>query len=91
MPYPIRGQNNGRNDLQGGLYLEVDRISSGESISCLFDGIMGMPIKDIEVGDPLFVEERPSHATMESDIHMSAGGNDNSMTGALHTSTYHLE
>jgi len=38
----------------------------------LSDGIAGMPIKYIEVGYSVFVEERTSYTAMESDVRMSA-------------------
>lgn len=51
---------------------------------------MGMAIEDVEVGDPFFAEERPSHAAVKSDVRMPASGNENLNTKDSRTSTYHL-
>jgi len=57
------------------LYLEIDRIASGEPICSLFYGIIGVAVKDIKVGNPLFVEERTSHPAVESNIRTSVSSN----------------
>jgi hypothetical protein len=72
------------------MHLEIDRISSCESVRRLSDGIVGMAIEDIKVGDPLLVEERTSHATMESFVRISAGGIRSFYNTCSRTSTYHL-
>ena len=47
-------------------YLEVDRVPGGEACGRLADGVGGMTVKDVKVGDSLFIEERTGHSAMES-------------------------
>jgi hypothetical protein len=55
-----------------GPYLEINGISSVEPIRDLSNGIVGVSIKNVKIGDSLSVEEWTSHAAMESDVHISA-------------------
>jgi hypothetical protein len=55
-------------------YLEVNRISSIEPSLDLPDGIVSVAIKNVEVGNALFIEEGPSYTAMEPDIRASASG-----------------
>jgi hypothetical protein len=48
-------------------HLEVNRISSAEPIYSLSDGIVGMSIEDVEIGNSLSSEERTCYAAVESD------------------------
>jgi hypothetical protein len=50
-----------------GPHLKINRISSVEPIHDLSYGIIGVTIKNVEVGNSLFIEEWTSYATMESD------------------------
>jgi hypothetical protein len=72
-----------------GPYLEINGISSVEPIRDLSNGIVGMSIKNVKIGDPLSVEEWTSHAAMESDVHISAWRQENAVQ-KTQTSTYHL-
>ena len=46
-------------------YLDVDGVTLPKTHSELPNGIIGMSVKDIEIGDAFLVEKRPRYAAME--------------------------
>ena len=72
-----------------GLYLEINGISSVEPIHNLSNGIVGMSIKNVKIGNSLSVEELTSHAAMES-VHIYQLGGSAVQKNKIQTSTYHL-
>lgn len=57
----------------GSTHLKVDGVSLTEALFYLRDGMLGMPVKEVEIADSIAFEERARHGVVESEKSVRQG------------------